>query len=349
MPSLVFLTVRLWSRDRGALVVLGGAGIATTVITGSMWWSRYTLLLAGIGCVALAMSADAVRGQRRIGRHEKPRRTDRVRGPALLATILLLVGFTTVSAIAPSSEYALENTRPLQRMGAGELASRVLHGADDTDFRPWGAFAGLREVPEGEAIAYVEPAKLTFPQLALGIDLDHRLIAMDPPADPAALDGALRSHEARFLLLPDPLTPGAVETVAVQNRLRYRPVRTTGLLTGISVWEFGFFDECAGGRLTVTVTVRASTARISGRATDRCGALDEAPIELWAAGPGRDIWTGATRVLSGTGTDEDGNFLRELPREAVSTKVRYLVRFPGREDADHYRPPSASNVVSVTS
>ena len=81
---------------------------------------------------------------------------------------------------------------------------------------------GLRELPGGAPLAYVPAAKVPVPQVALGADLDHSLVTLEHAASASALEESMQRQGARYLLLPDPLTPGAVETEAVRNRLRFR-------------------------------------------------------------------------------------------------------------------------------
>ena len=346
VPALVFAGTRLWRNDRLAAAVLGGVGLSTWLASGSGWWARYTLLLAGIGCAALALTADAVRDPwlDDRARRARRRRSARLRGPAFCGIALALVTFTTVSAITPTSEYALANSVPLRPMGAGELWSMAWSGKADRELRPWGAFTGFDDIEPGSTIAAVDTELARFPQVVQGIDLDRRYLPLDPSPTPQALRDQMAAKGAQYLLLADPPTPGALETVAVNDRLHFRRVEPRGLLTGVTLWELGSFDECVGGELTLSVNTDATRDTIAGRLTDGCGAVRGAPIEVWASGGASEVWDRARRVSASAVTTADGRFRSTVRRGSGSKAPAYFVRFGGREDEGRYRPPAASPV-----
>lgn len=341
LPALVWLGLRLWRRDRVALAVLAWAGVATWVVSGSMWWSRYTLVLAGIGCAALALARDALRPAPapRSEPRLAPSGLRRLVAPALGVVVVALVGFNAVAAVSPAHEYALEQTIPFTRMGTGELAGIVRRGSGDTELRPWVAFLGLREVEPG-TIAFVGvPA--TFPQVIIGHDLDHRVVAIDPPESPEALLAALREHDVRYFLHSGAAPPGSLEALAVSDGLHYRPVTTQGLITGSTLFEVGTFDQCGSSEADLDVSLPDGRAVVSGRLADDCGAIEGAAVEVWRAGSPDDTWKGAARIETTTAND-DGAFMVEVPRARVLDGERVFIRFAGRSDAEGYRLPLAS-------
>ena len=350
VPSLAFMTWKLWSRDRLALGLLWAVGIATA-------------LVSPIGVVVPLLAAARRRRLRRprprrrrrpaaagCRPHEEARRLHRVWAPALLAATLLLVGFTTVSAVSPSSEYALENTVPLQPMGTGELWSQMRHG-DDADIRPWGAFAGpATSSPAAPRSPTSRRPRCRSPRWRWGPTSTTRWSPWTRRHRPAPWRSRCNARAPATSSSPTPSRPALWRPRPCATGCASGGITTSGLITGTSVWELGFFDECVGGRLVVTVADTGDSTVIAGRATDRCGALADAPIELWAAGAqADDPWKGAARVISGIETDDDGNFFTRTTNPNVTAERRYMVRFAGREDPTHYRPPSASKVIAVTS
>lgn len=351
LPALGVLGVRLWRRDRVALGLLAWTGLATWLVSGSGWWARYSLVLAGIGCAALAVLVDVLRPAPvpagRADRRPSPAR--RLAAPALGTVVLVAVAFTTVSALSPTSEYALENTVPYTRMPTGELAGVIVRGDGAEVLRPWGAFSGLDELEDGTTIAYVGRHGVTFPQVLIGIDLDHRVVALAPPESPAVLLATLQAIGARYLFVDAASGPNSMEALTTADGLHFRPVETEGLVTGGTMWEVGTFDECGEGRLELDLREEGSDVTASGRLTDDCGAIGGAPVEIYRAGDGDDPWTDATRVSRGITTNDDGYLLAEVPGAEGGEGVQYFGRFVGRSEDDRYRPPAASPLLTVAS
>ena len=184
-----------------------------------MWWSRYTLVLAAV----------AVR-RPGAGRHRAV--VERGGGTALFGATVLLVGFTTFSALAPSHERTLAADGTTLVVSLPDLASTVVAGDGDEHLMPWIGARGMRKIPSGTTIAYVEALPPQYPQVLAGIDLDHPLVHLRRPTTPKALAGALKASGADYLYLPEPLAPGGVEAVAVSDRLHWRRVDTGGPVHG---------------------------------------------------------------------------------------------------------------------
>lgn len=343
LPALVHLAWRLWRVDRLALAVLYGTAAVTVAASGSAWWSRYTLLLAGVGCAALATALDALRRAAPApGRWSATSLAAR----GAPAAVAVLVAFSAGSAINPTDEVLVDGPTPTSLASAADLARIVRAGDGEQRLRPWGATGGLGAVPEGSTIAYVERVAITFPQVFIGVGLERRLVRIDPPPTPQALIDALLAAGADYLFLPAGTDVASVELVAAADTGRLAPASLEPVPGG-QLWEVGSFEVCSDAALGLDIDRSGSATEATGTLEDGCGAVGGAPVEVWRSGTsGAGPWIGAEPVDLDATTDDQGRFRIAIDADG-SSGTTYFARFTGRREGDRYRLPAASPVVGT--
>lgn len=338
LPCLVAFAWLSWAKERRQLLIVGLTALATVAITRSIWWSRYSLVLAGVGCVAIAVVAD------RLARGDDAGRKLRARPGAALAVVGLVVLTVLPVAYRSASSTAIQGVDPDGASTTFGLrdAGRLI--ADrDTEARvwPWFASPDLQALPEGSTIAYLSNG-VVLPQVLIGLDLQHRVERIAPQPTPEALQARLAELEADYLFLPVPPRAGSVEAIAMTDQHLAR--RVTGeAIGGGALWELGSFEVCDTERTEASAErdEDAEAVAVEGELRDGCGPVDEALVEVWVADRSGTVWSSARRVDQGT-TDEDGRFEIEVDAEALPKGARWFVRFTGRSDGEVARPPLAS-------
>lgn len=344
LPALGVLAARP-GRPRPA----GGLGPRHLSVAGSIWWARYSLVLAGVGCVALGVAVDAARPPPapRTEPRLRPAPARRALAPALVATTLLLVTATSVAALAPTPEIPLDTPLPWEPMSFGELTALVARGHGEAVLRPWSPQTGLDELAPGATIAQVAGSGgVPFAQVAMGIGLDHRFVIVPPPPTPAAFLAALREAGARYVVVASAIGSGSVEAMTVADGLHFRPVTTRGMVTGGTVYEIGSYSDCGVGTLSAEVVRDGAGAVARGRFADGCGGVAGATVEVWAAGSGAAPWVGA-RIVATAATDDVGTFATSVPGE-VDAGARLFVRSGGLTDGDGFHRPAATGTLTAT-
>ena len=309
VPAVVVGTYWFARRRPSYLFGLVVPGLLLAFASSAPWWARYTIALAGLGCVCLALCLERLALMS--SRHEARQRRWRVPGATVTVLTAVFVAATAVSmwwATTPTDYEALVKGVP--RLASPEQLVHIMASPDpEAVLYPWFAYTKLNGVvPGGTTLAEVSGTQIfTYP--LVGEDLQRRLISIGNPETADQLANALVAAGVRFVLLTPVVKPLSLSGSVAADPARFRPLTSGGLIDGSDVYELGHWPVCTDPNLQIVSSTEDTAARvlITGRLTDSCGAAADIPIDLYEGNEQQPIYTGSDRVVATRNTSTDGS------------------------------------------
>lgn len=221
LPALLFALVLFAWRRRFDL--LGGLALPLGILlvaSPASWWARYTLFLAGLGCVAFGALLSSA-----------PRPLAALASAAFVVASALGMHWATwpthLVALTPSGAELLTPQRALAYMRDPALARRL---------DPLWRYGVLRRVPDGAAIGvtYDGPQHVS---LLLGERGQRRVVSLGWSQDIVDLRRAAIESRAQFLLLASEGRNADLHRAALADPAHFRRVGARNAARGFDLFE----------------------------------------------------------------------------------------------------------------
>jgi len=229
LPALLFaLALFAWRRR---FDLLGGLALPLGVLwvaSPAPWWARYTLFLAGLGCVAFGALLSSA-----------PRPLAALASAAFLVASALGMHWATwpthLVALTPSGAELLTPRRALDFMGDPALARRI---------DPLWRYGVLRRVPDGAVlgVTYDGPQHV---YLLLGERRERRVVSLGWSEDVVDLRRAAGESGAQFLLLASEGRNAELHRAALTDPAHFRLVGAHNDARGFDLFEVVDFGAAA--------------------------------------------------------------------------------------------------------
>lgn len=304
VPALAIGTLWFALRRPSYLFGLVMPAVLLALATSAAWWARYTIALAGVGCVCLALCLERLALMasdpqgRLLGR----------RVPAGVVSVLTAV-FVAASALSmwwatdPTSYEILVNNS-LRLETPGQLVHVMSLSDPEAVLYPWYAYTDLDEVlPAGATLAMVDSGEVfTYP--LVGADFRRRLMTIGNPQTPGQLAASLVKSGVRYVLLGPTLLRDAVNV----DPSRFLPLTSGGAIDGSDVYELGHWPVCTDPTLVIASSNEdaAGVLHITGRLTDSCGVAPDIAVDLYQGDDRVPIYDGSDKIIDTRSTTSDG-------------------------------------------
>ncbi|KYG11330.1 hypothetical protein BE21_07855 [Sorangium cellulosum] len=214
----VFLRRRQWDLLWGLALPLGVLLVAHP----GPWWARYTLFLAGLGCVCLAAALDVVR--------------PRIVGTALGAVFACVSALGMWWATDPTHIVGLSGSA-WTLLTAGQAVEFMRDPALQERIDPVWGYEPIRRLPDGSAIG----ATIDGPQhvvLLLGERRQRNVVSLGWSRDIKDLRKAVQESGAKYVLLGSTGADADLYLAAIADAAHFRHLVHDGGVRGFDLFEF---------------------------------------------------------------------------------------------------------------
>lgn len=311
VPALVVSAAVLARRRRDYLVDLYLPVVVAVLAAGVGWIGRYTIDLAGLGCVAIAYCLELLA---------------HVASPLRRFSGLLATGFVATTgagmwwATSPTGYELVTGAGP-RVASIGQLASELTAAHPEQRVAPWPEYLVLDHlVPRGATIGFAgnDSPVLTYP--LVGESLQRRLVRLGAASSGRGLARELARARAGFAVVSEGRSDRALGRSVHGDLGRYRPLTSGGAIDGYDLYLLGRWQVCARPRFTLTgaTVVPHRSIAVTARLSASCGAEGDEPVGLW-----RGSGAGAARVAEQrTGADGTVTFVVERPPSTATYFIR---------------------------
>lgn len=337
VPAVVLATV-WFARHRpsylwGLLVPV----VAVAVASAAPWWARYTIALAGAGCVCLALCLEHLA----TGAGWRPGGRRRARG----AVSLITVGFVTATGVSmwwatSPTGYLLMENGALHYGTAQEVRHLMTLPNPESVVSPWWDYTDLDTVvPAGSTIAIVAD-NVPFTDPLVGQDLQRRLVVVGSPATASALAADMARARARFVFLMPTVAVAPLSASIAADR-RFLPVAA-------NLFETGTWPTCVNPTLTIVDSSldAGGVFRVTGSFTDSCGTAAGEVIELWQGDRRLPLYQGSDKAITRQATAADGTV--SFTVTGSPPIARYFLRAESQSSGRGFHGLTVSRVLNPT-
>lgn len=326
LPALVAVVWRCWRTHQPVLLGIGVPAVVLSLASSTGWWARFSFPLAALGCSAVAWVLHEVRA-RRTWQH---------------LAVVWVVGLSLAGMAM--ANFPTDVAGPEGRVASPADLWRLSRHAEERDaVYPWGFYADMERVPAGAPIAVMGEGAEQFPQMLVGMNLEHLVIPLDDPATEAELVEQLEAADARFVVVPASKASGDLGSAVAARRTRFRPVITPIGTADATLYELGHFTPCDAPRIELDLVGAGRRRSLDGQLVARCGDLTGQEVLVWAS-TSEEVWPSAKR-LGVVETDRKGRFVLALEAGDQGREVRYFASFSGGDIDGRYLDPAASAVL----
>jgi hypothetical protein len=345
-PALLLAIVWFARRRLDYLFGLLVPVVVVAIATSAPWWARFTIALAGAGCVCLALCLE------RIARLVDERRTvlgqlrlSRYAPTVLTALFVATTGLSMWWATNPTN-YALLVHDHLKTASLADVRHVMTLPHPESVLYPLFAYTDLDKVlPVGSSLAIVADNQV-FTHPLVGEDLQRRLVAVGSPDTADQLAAALTRSGTTFVLLrPTTTATGLVKSVDAQPT-RFLPLTSGGQINGGDIYQLGTWPVCHDPSLAIVASSLSTTGSfmVTARLSDSCGIVAKASVNLFQGDKGTPIYLGSDKVIDSRTTAADGTVTFTVASSPPS--ARYFLRVEGQRIGRAFHSATASSVIT---
>jgi hypothetical protein len=359
-PALLIAVVWFARHRRSYLLGLVVPVVLVALASSASWWSRYTIALAGAGCVGLALCLEKVTGWKAQHRARGSKWRFGATAASFLAPLFVVAtGLSMWWATNPSGYLMIVNGS-VQYGTVSQVAHAMTLRRPEAVISPWFSYGDLdRLVPAGSPLGVIASAgNQTFTYPLIGENLQRRLVVVGTPT--ASAQGALTglpeaaaqlaaelAHSGvRFVLLDH--TPQTATLVAAVDAdpTRFLPLTSGGPVNGGDLYQIGTWPICTKATLRIVSDSSGSdgTFRMTAQYGDSCGVISGAAVYLYEGDKRLPLYGGSDVVVKTGRTDASGSVT--FAERAQSADARYFVRADGQRTGTTFHQAAASGVVS---
>ncbi len=320
VPALAVCMVAFARRRRDYLFGLILPVLVLAVASQAAWWARYTMALAGVGCVCLAWCLESL---------SKSRLRLRLGAPYVAGALVALSGLAMWWATHPLDVPILKHGS-LTQATMGDLVSMIDEPVAERYRRtyPWYAYQALSVVPVGSVVAETDFNTDPFAHPVVGDRLQRRLVLLGAPASTAGLTDQMTRAGARYLLLAQQGSGAGLYNAVARDTSQFKLLAHGETVNGQSLYELGSWGGCgvAQFRLGGSPSHNGGALSVGATLEDGCGPVADVTVALWQGPQANPVWHGA-KVIATVATDASGHLQATIARPLAT--ARYFLRYDG--------------------
>jgi hypothetical protein len=346
VPALVIGIVWFARHRPGYLLGLVLPVVLVALASTAAWWARYTVALAGVGCICLAHGLERLARRTETGtpvlrRLKVPRGTVTV----LSALFVAATGLSMWWATSPT-DYKLLEHGSLQ-FGTLEQVRRAMDLRDpESVLDPWFAYAPLDHfVPLDANLAIVANDQVfTYP--LVGPNLTRRLIPVGSPTTAGQLAASLRRSATTYVLLSAAARASPLGVSVAADADQFLPLTSGGPIDGSDVYQLGNWPTCSNASLPLLATSlsRSDVFTISAKLIDSCGPVGHASVQLYQGDARVPVFQGSDKEIASEITAVNGDVTFVVPDSPPHS--RYFLRANAQLTGRTFHGATASAIVT---
>lgn len=366
VPALVIATIWFARHRPGFALGLVLPVVLVALASTAAWWARYTVALAGVGCVCLAHGlerlarraekSEAAKSENEKAQKDKektPPIVGRATSPRRKASTVAAVSTLFVAATGLSMWWASNPTDYLV-LGDGSVhtasVAQLRHVMDLHDpgsvLSPWFAYTQLDQFVPLDAPLAIVAHDQTFTYPLIGPDLTRRLIQAGSPTTAGQLATVLRRSGVLYVLLGPAARASPLAASVAADPASFLPLTSGGPINGSDVYQLGHWPTCTNATMTLLDSSENSSGvfSITGKVLDSCGPVAGASVELFQGDARIPIWQGSDVIIATGTTAANGNV--DFTVAHVPARSRYFLRSNAQQTGRTFHGATASGVVT---